>query len=100
MTSSNSLSTTLESFLSRSSRTCGVTSKLRPVTSVAIQTPLEWDLENLLAIRGGWDVQLVAILGHGSAGNVNPLVIQYLHDFGIRQGFARIFGLDEALYLF
>src|SRR5213075_2517187 len=94
MTSANSLLMRL-SFLSTSSRISGVTSKLRPIMPVAIDTFT--CSENLLAIRGGRDVEFVAVLGHGTAGNVNPLVVQNLHDFGIRQRLAGIFRLDVTL---
>src|SRR5436305_15082034 len=51
----------------------------------------------LLAIRGRWDVQLVAILGHGTAGDVDSLVIEDLHDLRIRQGLSRILSPNKAL---
>src|SRR5581483_621981 len=89
----------LPSFLSMRSRISGVTLKLRPMIPVAIRRHLAWS-EDLLAIRGGWNVQLVAVFGHGPACYVNPLVVQNLHDFGIRQRFPRIFRLDVTLNLF
>src|SRR6266498_2035278 len=99
MTSAKSRSTTLFSFLSTSAWMSGVTSKLRPMMPVAIDTLL-LQLEDLLAVRGGRDVELVAIFGHGPAGYVNPLVVQNLHDFGIGQRFSRILRLDVALNFF
>src|SRR5207244_1850717 len=98
ITSSKRRATILFNFFSTRVRMSGVTSKLRPMMPVAIETLLLCS-ENLLAIRGGWDVELVAIFGHGAASNVNPLVVQNLHDFGIGQRLPRIFALDVALNL-
>src|SRR6266567_9222128 len=95
ITSSKSLLTILASFVSMSLRMSGVTSKLRPTIPVAIG--ILTSSENLLAIRGGRDVQLIAILGHGPASNINSLIVQNLHDFGIGERLSWIFPFDVTL---
>src|SRR5437763_15925027 len=79
MTASKSRSTILFSFFSTKARMSGVTSKLRQMSPVARETLLE----HLLAVGRRRDVQLVAVLGHGTARDVNPFVVQNLHDFGV-----------------
>src|SRR6188474_3454718 len=98
MTPSKRRSTIRFSFFSTRARMSGVTSKLRPTISVAIETLLLFS-ENLFAIRGGRNVELVAIFGHGPAGYVNPLVVENLHDFGIRQRLPRVLRIDVPLNL-
>src|SRR6476620_186234 len=55
--------------------------------------------EDLLAIGRRRDVELVAVLRDGAAGDVDALVVQDLHDLRIRQRLPRILRLDEALDL-
>src|SRR4051794_29694282 len=99
ITSSKSFSLTFASFFVTRSRMSGVTSKLRPMMPVAMTKNLA-SSENLLPVRGGRNVQFVSIFRHGPARNVNPLVIQNLHDLGVGKRLARILGFDVALDLF
>src|SRR6266446_358334 len=122
ITSSKSLSMILASFVSMRSRISGVTSKLRPMMPLDIRTAslpcrserseesraakellrfaqMAHTLENLLAVGRRGDVQLVAVFRDGAAGDVDPLVVEDLHDLGVRERFAGILTVNEALNL-
>src|SRR5262245_16336513 len=79
------------------SSSTGVTSTLRPVHSTLMPPPVgESDSERLLALRGGGDPQLLAVLRDGPSRDLDPLGAQALHDAGVRMRAPRILIGDVA----
>src|SRR5262245_56220557 len=60
---------------------------------------LSKESEDLPAVRRRGDGQLVAVLGHRPAGDLDPFLVQQAGQGAVGQRTFRVFGLDELLDL-
>src|SRR4051794_35747198 len=92
----------LASFFSTNPRSRSSMGVLRPMISVFIVVLLsspQVPLEDLLPVGRRGDAQLVPVLGHGAAGDLDPLAVQDPHQLAVRQGPLGVLRLDELLDL-
>src|SRR3978361_2059777 len=92
----------------RSARACNTPARSVPGRSGKISSgrasdprriPALTPSENLLAVCGRRDAQLIAVLRHRPAGDLNPLAVQDPHQLAVGQRALGILGLDELLDL-